>query len=98
MVAAHMMAPPASRYGVTRISPVSAWHRPWTGVFLLLLPAWCCLLDVELRSHGPHIAVLVEFQRYRVAIPRDVASEIESCLPESLIRKQDRRSFVACSL
>ena len=46
----------------------------------------CCqrgagLLDVQFRSHGPHVAVLVEFQRSRVAVPRNVASEIESCLP-----------------
>ena len=37
------------------------------------------LLDAEFRSHGPYVVVLVEFQRSRVAIPRDVVSEIETC-------------------
>ena len=37
-------------------------------------------LDVEFRSRGLYVVVLVEFQRSRVAIPRDVASEIESRL------------------
>ena len=46
----------------------------------------CCrrsagLLDDGFRSHGPHVAVLVEFLRSRVAIPREVASDIESCIP-----------------
>ena len=48
----------------------------------------CCrrgagLLDVGLRSRGLYVVVLVEFQRSRVAITRDMAFEIESCAPLS---------------
>ena len=46
----------------------------------------CCrrgagLFDIKFLSPGLHAAVLVGFHRSRVAITRDVASELESCLP-----------------
>ena len=90
IVAAHRRVPIAPRYGVTRISSISAsvygalpldrdFAPVASGVVLVSL-------SFEFGSHCPHVAVLAEIQRSRVAIPRDVASEIE-----------DRRSFISCS-